>query len=328
MNIEIIKFGGTCLATFKEMEYCLRIIKDKINKNNKVLVVVSAMGRMGFPYSTDNLLKLGSNALENEKDRIASCGEIISSVTFSSFLNMNEINAISLSYLESGIFINKSEEPYKIMKIDCKNIINKFTKYDVVIVPGFIAISSSNKEVVTLSRGDSDLTPILYAKTLNVKNVTLYKDVMGVYPFIQYPLKNYKSYRTLSYFDMKLLLRSKNSIISKSAFGEAFKNNIEIHIGFYKDGKVYTKIGDYASQEKVIGFYQEDKFFSILCLSPLSIKEEVQDLFYQKHIFIKDSEIIDNEFKFKIDHSIILLVKKTLINHFFSGFIVTNNQSE
>ena len=58
MKIIIQKFGGTSVRDPKSREYALNHIKSGLKKGYKVVVVVSAMGRMGDPYATDTLLSL------------------------------------------------------------------------------------------------------------------------------------------------------------------------------------------------------------------------------------------------------------------------------
>ena len=76
--MKIFKFGGTALATKGNREKVIDIIK----KEEKVIVICSAMGRNGFPYATDTLLNLVNvnNLTSKERARLVSCGEIISSL--------------------------------------------------------------------------------------------------------------------------------------------------------------------------------------------------------------------------------------------------------
>ena len=96
----IYKFGGVVL---QDEEKVVNIIKDGIKKFQKVIVVVSAIGRLYSPYSTDTLYSMCSNVSAKEISRIVSCGEIISSVLVSDLLRKNNVNAISLSLHEISL---------------------------------------------------------------------------------------------------------------------------------------------------------------------------------------------------------------------------------
>ena len=52
----IQKFGGVCLQNKEMRKLCIEAIRDALTRSNKVIVVVSAIGRKENPYSTDRLL--------------------------------------------------------------------------------------------------------------------------------------------------------------------------------------------------------------------------------------------------------------------------------
>ena len=77
-----MKFGGDCLSTPKNQEKAKEIINSF---EGKKIVICSAMGRDGFPYSTSNLNKicLDDYISNKERDRLLANGEIISSIASS-----------------------------------------------------------------------------------------------------------------------------------------------------------------------------------------------------------------------------------------------------
>ena len=170
MNLRVIKLGGSVLATKKDKEKCVKRINLK--SDEKTIIVVSAMGRIGFPYSTDSLSLLCDNVSINEMDRMLSCGEIISSISFASFLNEKGYSSRALSYLEIGLNVSKNSNNENVYSIDKYYYEKYFANYDILIVPGFIGIDENN-EVITLGRGNSDLTAILLAASFALKEVTL-----------------------------------------------------------------------------------------------------------------------------------------------------------
>ena len=62
MNIKICKFGGTSISNDIRCQCALNIVK-KMNQTHKVIVVISAIGRMGDPYATDTLAAMGNPRL-------------------------------------------------------------------------------------------------------------------------------------------------------------------------------------------------------------------------------------------------------------------------
>ena len=180
MNTKILKFGGTSLRSESTRKYAYRHILETL-KTHKVVVIVSAMGRYPDSYATDTLLSLGSEKLsKEEKAKLVSVGEQLSSLKVCSELLEMGIKAYSLSFQGSGIITDNNYEYAKVIKLDNKEIKSKLNEYDVIVVGGFIGISYDIK-VTTLGRGGSDYSAVLFAKMLDLKEVDIYTDVDGVY---------------------------------------------------------------------------------------------------------------------------------------------------
>ena len=167
-DLIIYKFGGVVL---QDEEKVVNIIKDGIKKFQKVIVVVSAIGRLYSPYSTDTLYSMCSNVSAKEISRIVSCGEIISSVLVSDLLRKNNVNAISLSLHEISLNYDNGFEMNDYIKECLKD-------YDVAIVPGFLGLK--NGEIVLLPRGGSNITASYLASYFN-SELIIFTDVDGIY---------------------------------------------------------------------------------------------------------------------------------------------------
>ena len=100
MECILQKFGGTSVQTKNSRLICISKIKESIYNGNKTVVVISAIGRKNDPYSTDELLSLVSENFKKNNplylDKLISCGEIISSIVFTSELQSNNVNALPL----------------------------------------------------------------------------------------------------------------------------------------------------------------------------------------------------------------------------------------
>lgn len=318
MKLRIVKLGGSVLATKKDKEKCVK--KINLKKGEKIIIVVSAMGRSGFPYATDSLFNLVKNVNNCELDRLLSSGEIISSITFSSYLNELGYKAISLSYLQIGINVNKSENEVSYV-LDKYYYEKYFKMYDILIVPGFIG-KDENNEVITLGRGNSDLTSLLLSDLFKLKEVTLLKDVDGVYPFMMHPISNYKPYENISFLDMELLISSGVNIVSKDALIYAKTHNINIKVEPYDNQNKGTLISKFESNNKIVGFFIKQKTFDLISNYPCLIKEEMQKLFLSKHLIIKKDYIKDSHYYFILDSSQLMYAKRLIIDKYFKEFIV------
>ena len=81
----IQKFGGVAMKDELMRLNCIDHIKEGLQKFGEVVIVVSAIGRYGDPYSTDSLLQL-TDAFSSStaaSDLVASCGELIAAAVLS-----------------------------------------------------------------------------------------------------------------------------------------------------------------------------------------------------------------------------------------------------
>lgn len=83
MEICVIKFGGTSLKEEAARNRAVRLIRRLIPEM-KVIAVVSAMGRYPDPYATDTLMSLAKYLTPQQRDRLVSAGEMISTLVINS----------------------------------------------------------------------------------------------------------------------------------------------------------------------------------------------------------------------------------------------------
>lgn len=226
MNIKVMKFGGTSLRSEATRKYAYRHILDEAT-TNKVVVVVSAMGRYPGAYATDTLLSMGSDLLsKEEKAKLVSIGEQLSAIKVCSELLELGVRAFSLNFIDSGIRTDHNYEYAKVIKLDNKEIKMKLREYDVIVVGGFIGTSFANK-VTTLGRGGSDYSAVLFAHMLDLKEVDIYTDVDGVYDrdpkLNEYAVR----YDKLTYDEM---LNMKSRVLHDRCVVFAKKHGIRIYL--------------------------------------------------------------------------------------------------
>lgn len=224
MTYKICKFGGTSISNDARCQYALNIVK-KMSQKQKVIVVISAMGRAGDPYATDTLSTLGNDYLsEQEKARLLSMGELVSSISFCAKLREMGLNAYALSFRESGITTDDNYECAKVLKLDDSEIKKLLEAYDVLIICGFVGMNNIG-EITTLGRGGSDYTAVLVASMLDVHEVEIYTDVDGIYDSDPKLNQHAKRYREITYHHM-LALHCR--VLHDECVEYARKNNIRI----------------------------------------------------------------------------------------------------
>lgn len=215
--IKVLKFGGSSLKDEKSRQKVIHIIKEQAP--DKVIVVVSAIGRYPDAYATDTLRSLISTKVSiDEANRLLSVGEIISSIVLSNELVNQQVKAISLSSLQAGLKVDANQ----LIGLNTQHIRKMLEKYDVVIVPGFQGIDS-NGEITVLENGDSDYSAVYIAKKLGLNRVYIYSDVCGIYTGDPKYIYSAKLISHVCYVQALELAKHKARIICKKALEEGFK---------------------------------------------------------------------------------------------------------
>ena len=232
MGIVVQKFGGTSVSTPENREHCMRHIKRAVYDGNGVVVVVSAMGRLGDPYATDTLLALiGEDGIisKREKDMLLSTGEMLTASIFSSMLNKENIKNVVLTGGQSGIVTDDNFGSALIVEVHPHRIEEELSKGNVVVVPGFQGQTKSG-EITTLGRGGSDTTAAALAGGLKAEVCDIYTDVefmMTADPRIverPFPLKN------ISYEEVSQLAISGAKVIHPRAVDFAMRYEVPLRI--------------------------------------------------------------------------------------------------
>lgn len=183
MKIIVQKFGGTSVRDKKGRELAIKHIQFALNEGYKVVVVVSAMGRLGDPYATDTLLSLVKSEekliSKREQDMLMSCGEIISSAVFTNALKNQKIAAVALTGSQAGFVTNGDHTNAKILEMKCERLLNLLESNDVVVVAGFQGANRIG-DITTIGRGGSDTSAAALGAALHAEWIDIFTDVEGV----------------------------------------------------------------------------------------------------------------------------------------------------
>ncbi|MDP2916658.1 MAG: aspartate kinase [Dehalococcoidia bacterium] len=179
MAIVVQKYGGSSVADVDKIRNVARRIIQTREKDNQVVVVVSAMGD-----TTDDLIDLAHRITDQpdprELDVLLSTGEIVSSTLMAMALKQMGHPAVSLSGAQAGIHTDASFSRARILKIEARRIFKELEKGNTVIVAGFQGITDG-MDVTTLGRGGSDTTAVALAVSLGAGVCERFTDVDGVY---------------------------------------------------------------------------------------------------------------------------------------------------
>ena len=178
-KIIVQKYGGSSVATIERIKKIAGKIVERAKEGNKVVAVVSAMGK-----TTDELIKMASQITsspnERELDMLISTGEQVSIALLTMAIHALNREAISFTGMQAGIVTNTVHTRAKVTAINHKKLVSALEKGKIVIVAGFQGIDA-NGDITTLGRGGSDTSAIALAAQLEADRCEIYTDVEGVY---------------------------------------------------------------------------------------------------------------------------------------------------
>jgi aspartate kinase len=178
-KIIVQKYGGSSVANIEQIKKVAEKIVEKAKEGNKVVVVVSAMGK-----TTDELIKMAgqitSSPNERELDMLISTGEQVSIALLTMAIHSLGWDAISFTGMQAGIVTNAVHTKAKVTAINHKKLKSALEKGKIIIVAGFQG-TDVNGDITTLGRGGSDTTAIALAAQLEADGCEIYTDVDGVY---------------------------------------------------------------------------------------------------------------------------------------------------
>ena len=230
MKIIVQKFGGTSTRSIETREHMYKNIIREHDKGNKVVAVVSAMGRYDDPYATDTLLSIvhTDQLTDEEIDRLTSIGETISTLVVKSELAKKGYVVDTVTNGELGILTDSHHQNATIATVEGKHILDKLKNADIVICPGFQGYSQNGK-ITTLGRGGSDLSAVAIGVAIDANEVEIYSDVNGIYTADPRIVPDAMKLNYISYSEMLELSKNGAKVLNHRCVQLAAKHDIVIH---------------------------------------------------------------------------------------------------
>lgn len=233
MKTIVLKFGGTILGDMTLRERAGQIVQKYYMDGYCPIVVVSAMGRLGDPYSTDTLLKLVTEIHPKinlrELDMLLSCGEVISSVIFHATLSNYGLSSIALTGAQAGIITDRNFGKANVLRINVDNILKSINNKMIPIISGFQGITEEG-DITTLGRGTSDYTACLLGSKLGSEQIVIYKDVDGLMSADPKIVTSAKTIEHINYEDVFQMAEFGAKVIHPLAVETAMKAGIPLLI--------------------------------------------------------------------------------------------------
>lgn len=197
----VLKFGGSSLADNKKLNIAAGKIIEYKKIYEKVVVVVSAQGKMTNKLINESL-ELSKIPDDREMDILLSSGEQISASKMSILLNKKGYPSISLTGWQAGIETNSIHRDAKIENIYTGRITKELKEGKIVIVTGFQGIDE-NGDITTLGRGGSDTSAVAIAAAIKADKCFILSDVDGVYSADPKKISNAKKLDKISFEEMQ-----------------------------------------------------------------------------------------------------------------------------
>ena len=242
MKTLILKFGGASVATPDHFSKIADIILSRVRDNNRIVVVVSAMGD-----TTNQLINLAKKVHpeppQREYDMLISVGERISMSLLAMALIAKNQEAISFTGSQSGIITCSQHGEAKIIDVRPHRLVPCLEAGKVVIVAGFQGVSKLG-EITTLGRGGSDTTAVALGAALGAEKVEFFKDVPGI--FAEDPKKNPHAnfHPQLTYESALHIVRQGAKVLHARCIELAYKNGIPLHVRSFNEMSEGTLIGE------------------------------------------------------------------------------------
>lgn len=314
MDTIVMKFGGSSVANNDRLKLVAQKIIDMYNKENNIVVILSAQGK-----TTDKLINEALTIIEENKnfgikdpslnseifremDMLLSSGEQISISKLSMLLNNMGYKAISLTGWQAGILTDNTNQNAIIKNIDTTRILQELEKRKIVIIAGFQGYNE-NLDITTLGRGGSDTSAIAIAAALDAKECYIFSDVDGVYTTDPNKIPEAKKIPALSYNEMMEISSEGAKVLHNrcAEIGDKFKIPIITKSTF--NNKAGTIITDIIEENTIKSIVKKDiSRVSIVgngIIRNYSFIKEVLDIIQKNKLEMLEFNV--SEFKISID---------------------------
>jgi len=238
----VVKFGGTSLSDAQKRQTAVGHCVSLLEESEKLVIVVSAMGRSGDPYATDTLLKLVSaDSSACEKDRLMACGEVISALVLASELRRSGISTEALTGWEAGIATDGEPGNARIVSVDTDRIQNVLSRHRVAVISGFQGLSPDGN-VNTLGRGGTDTSAVVLGIALGADEVLLYKTVDSVYTADPEKVPSARELSVISSEDLRQMAWQGAKVVHPRAAEAAQASDAVLKVKSFRSGEVVTEV--------------------------------------------------------------------------------------
>jgi aspartate kinase len=241
MQIKVMKFGGTSVATAEARQLAAHKVIAAKEAGFHPVVVVSAIGRQGAPYATDTLMSLLHDVDPlvlpdaREVDLMLCCGEIMSTCIFAQTLKSMGHAASAMTGGQAGLVTDSTFGNARIIEVLPDGVFAVLRQGRIPVVCGFQGRSKASEnavygEITTLGRGGSDTTASALGAALGAVAVEIYSDVDGVKTSDPAMVPFAPTLRKMTYEEIAEIAHQGAKVVHPRAAEIAMKFGIPLHL--------------------------------------------------------------------------------------------------
>ncbi|WP_373892725.1 aspartate kinase [Virgibacillus natechei] len=209
-------------------------------------------------------------------DALKAIGEDSSARILSAYLNEIGLGASYINPQEAGIIVSNDPGNAHILQESFSEIYTLREKDGILVIPGFFGYTKSG-ELMTFSRGGSDITGSIIAAGVKADLYENFTDVDSVYKVNPNFVSNPKKITTLTYKEMRELSYAGFSVFHDEALIPAFKEQIPVCIKNTNNPHLpgTNIVAEKRTDEKCVVGIASDTGFSSLYVSKYLMNQEV-----------------------------------------------------
>lgn len=279
MKRSVLKFGGSSVSDFTKIRNIAEMLKNRIENDEQLIVVVSAMGKT-TDQLMENVAALTSEPKQQELALLLTTGEQQTVSYLSMVPNDIGVQARAMTGYQAGIKTVGHHLKSRIAEINPDTFDKAFETHDVLVVAGFQGINDE-LELTTLGRGGSDTTAVALAAA-NQTPCEIYTDVDGVYATDPRIYKDAKRLSVVSYEEMMEMSALGAGVLETRSVELANNYNIPLYLGrtlSNVEGTWIMSQTEILEKKAVTGVALDSKMMHVTISYPLSDNKLLTDLF-------------------------------------------------
>lgn len=227
-------------------------------------------------------------------EKLKAFGEDSSAKIVAAYLQSIGLQASYMHPAQAGLFVTNEPGDAQVLSESFEYLYKLRDKSGIIVIPGFFGVSKTN-DIITFSRGGSDITGSIVAAGVQARLYENFTDVDSVYSVNPQYVHEPKEIAELTYKEMRELSYAGFSVFHDEALIPAFKNQIPVCI---KNTNNPTAKGTMIVSEKnpeidcVVGIASDEGFCSFY-MSKYLMNREVG--FGRKLLHILEDEHISFE---------------------------------